>query len=111
MYDLLAMLNNMSKATNSHDSESDSKKEVRWEEIATTAGIAQAQILAGRLQSEGIPARAWQESVGQSTGLLFGSLGMGHVLVPEEYVEQALTVLDDADESDAEEDEDNWSEE
>ena len=79
--------------------------DMRWEEVATTSGIMQAQILAGRLQSEGIPARAWQESVGQTTGLVVGPLGMGHVLVPEMYVEQALAILADVDESFAEDDE------
>ena len=85
-------------------------KEIQWEEVATTAGIAQAQIIAGRLQSEGIPARAWQESIGQTTGLIIGSLGMGHVLVPVEYVEQALDILDDVDESIVEEEDDRWQE-
>jgi hypothetical protein len=84
--------------------------EIRWEEVATTSGIMQAQILAGRLQSEGIPARAWQESVGQTTGLVVGPLGMGHVLVPEAYVEQALAILADVDESVAEDDENSWLE-
>ena len=80
-------------------------KETRWEEVATTSGITTAQILAGRLQSEGIPARAWQESAGQATGLVIGLLGMGHVLVPEEYVERALDILDDVDDAFDEEDE------
>ncbi len=82
-----------------------SQSEIHWQEVATTSGIMQAQILAGRLQSEGIPARAWQESVGQTTGLVVGPLGMGHVLVPETYVEQALAILADVDESVAEDDE------
>ena len=79
---------------------------VRWEEVATTYGITTAQILAGRLQSEGIPARAWQESAGQATGLVVGLLGMGHVVVPEEYVEQALDILADVENNIDEEAED-----
>ena len=103
----------MSKAEttpNSHEKSSidksavDGKKEIRWEEIATTSGITTAQILAGRLQSEGIPARAWQESAGQAVGLVVGLLGMGHVMVPEEYVEQALDILEDVDDRVDEED-------
>ena len=89
----------MSNTRNTDKPEDNQKKETQWEEIATTFGIAQAQIMVGRLQSEGIPARAWQESVGQTTGLTVGSLGMGHVLVPEEYVDQALGILADVDES------------
>ena len=82
------------------------QKETRWEEVATTFGITAAQILAGRLHSEGIPARAWQESAGQATGLVVGLLGMGHVIVPEEYVEQALDILADVDNNVEEEDQD-----
>jgi hypothetical protein len=71
------------------------KKEVHWVEVAQTFGLAQAQILAGRLQAEGIPAFAWQEGAGQAAGLVVGLLGAGHVLVPEEYEEQALDILSD----------------
>ena len=78
----------------SDETKAGGKKEGRWEEIATTSGITSAQIIAGRLQSEGIPARAWQESAGQATGLIVGLLGMGHVIVPEEYIDQALDILE-----------------
>ena len=81
-------LNNMSEDAAS------GQNETRWEEVATTSGIITAQILAGRLQSEGIPARAWQESAGQATGLIVGILGTGHVIVPAEYVDQAVDILD-----------------
>ena len=108
-------MNNMSEATttpsprdqnSSDETTAGGKKEIRWEEVATTFGITPAQILVGRLQSEGIPARAWQESAGQATGLVVGLLGMGHVIVPEEYVEQALDILADVENDVDEEDED-----
>ena len=73
------------------------QKETRWEEVATTSGITAAQILAGRLQSEGIPARAWQEGAGQAGGLVVGILGFGHVMVPEAYAERAREILADVD--------------
>lgn len=73
------------------------RKDTRWEEVATAAGITAAQILAGRLQAEGIPARAWQEGAGQATGLVVGLLGTGHVVVPEEYAERAREILADVD--------------
>ena len=73
------------------------RKETRWEEVATTAGITAAHILAGRLQAEGIPARAWQEGAGQATGLIVGLLGTGHVVVPEEYAEKARRDFGDDD--------------
>jgi hypothetical protein len=56
-------------------------------------GITPATIVAGRLQAEGIPVRAWQEGAGQALGLTVGLLGTGYVAVPEEYVAQALEIL------------------
>ena len=97
---------NPNDSKNSDEDVARGQKAIRWEEVATTSGITTAQILAGRLQSEGIPARAWQESAGQATGLVVGLLGMGHVVVPEEYVEQALDILADVDNNVDEEDED-----
>jgi hypothetical protein len=71
------------------------KKEVHWVEVAQTFGLAQAQILAGRLKAEGIPTYAWQEGAGQAAGLLVGLLGAGHVMVPQEYEQEALEILSD----------------
>jgi|GEM_PF-658189 len=67
---------------------------VQWETVAYTLGITQGQILVGRLRSEGIPARAWQEGAGQATGLIIGKLGTGYVQVPEEFADQARKLLD-----------------
>jgi len=66
---------------------------VRWTVVETASGITAAEIIAGRLRSEGIPARAWQEGAGEALGLLVGVLGTGHVVVPEEYAEQARAIL------------------
>ncbi len=85
------------------------KKEVRWEIVARTVGLTPAQIIAGRLHAEKIPVRAWQEGAGQALGLTVGILGTGNVSVPEEFVEQALAILAEEDEYDA--DEMNWEEE
>ncbi len=74
---------------------------VRWEIVERTSGLLPAQIKAGRLQAEGIPARAWAESAGVAYGLTVGLLGTGYVSVPEEYVDQAQEIL--ADEVDEEE--------
>ena len=59
--------------------------EVKWKVVAETAGIANASIIGGRLQSDGIPVRCWQESAGQAFGLTVGLLGTGYVAVPAEY--------------------------
>jgi hypothetical protein len=88
----------------SHDAASGSGKEVRWEVVAHTAGLMPATIMAGRLQAEGIPARAWQEGAGRALGLTVGILGTGYVAVPEEFVDTAQEIL--ADEAQV-----NWEEE
>ena len=71
-------------------------REVKWEVVTKTAGLAPAEIIAQRLQSEGIPARAWQEGAGQAFGLTVGLLGNGYVIVPETYLDQAKAVLEES---------------
>lgn len=68
-------------------------QEIEWVVVEQTPGITVAEIIAGRLQSEGIPARAWQEGAGEALGLIVGLLGTGHVVVPEEFAEQARAIL------------------
>lgn len=70
-----------------------SDKEVSWKVVEKTAGITPATIIANRLKTEGIPARAWQEGAGQALGLTVGLLGTGYVVVPEEYVNEAERIL------------------
>jgi hypothetical protein len=79
------------------------REAIRWKVVAQTPGITVAHIIAGRLQAEGIPARAWQEAAGQAIGLTVGLLGMGHVEVPEEYYDQAIELLESDSEFDEEE--------
>lgn len=57
-------------------------------------GLLAARIVADRLLAEGIPARAWQESVGQAYGMVFGPLGTGFVSVPAEFVATAEAILE-----------------
>ena len=77
------------------------EQEVEWKVATNTAGITPATIIAGRLQANGIPARAWQEGAGQAYGLTVGLLGNGYVMVPETFLEEAKAIL--ADELDEEE--------
>jgi hypothetical protein len=72
-------------------------RSVRWAVVARMPGLMPAEILAGRLQSEGIPARAYQEASG-AIGVTVGLLGIGYVAVPEEYAEEALAILADEEE-------------
>jgi hypothetical protein len=68
-------------------------EEIRWVTVAQTMGLMQAQIMVGRLQAEGIPARAWQEGAGEALGLTVGILGTGHVVVPEAFEDEAEAIL------------------
>jgi hypothetical protein len=79
--------------SNDSDAQPGEFEQVRWEVVEQTAGITPAEIIAGRLQAEGIPARAWQEGAGEALGLMVGLLGTGHVGVPEEYAAQARAIL------------------
>ena len=78
----------------------DDEQETKWEVVTKTAGLTPAEIIAQRLQSEGIPARAWQEGAGQAFGLTVGLLGNGYVIVPETYLEEAKAILEEVIDSD-----------
>ena len=72
--------------------------EIKWEVVAKTFGLQEAQIIAGRLHANEIPVRAWQESAGGTIGLTVGLLGSGYVAVPDEFADRALAILEqDAD--------------
>lgn len=69
------------------------EKPVRWQVVAVAHGLAEAAIIQGRLEFEGIPARVHQEAVGVVYGLTVGPLGQAEVLAPEALAEQAMDVL------------------
>lgn len=85
---------------NADDTGSGGPQEIRWQVVAEAPGLLPARIIADRLQAEGIPSHAWQESVGQAYGMVYGPLGTGFVSVPEEYVEAAQEILAHAAEAD-----------
>ncbi len=62
-------------------------------ELTQTLGLLQAEIIAGRLRSAGIPVWIWQEGAGKAHGLIVGSLGVGHVMVPNSQVREAAEIL------------------
>ncbi len=72
-------------------------------------GLIPAQIMASRLQFEGIPARARQEGAG-AFGLTVGILGEGRVYVPKEFEDEARALLDQIAEEPIDW-EDEWDEE
>ena len=53
-----------------------------------------ARLVAGLLESEGIPTLVQQESLGRSTGITIGSLGEVRVMVRPQDYETALDILD-----------------
>ncbi len=55
----------------------------------------QAQIVKGRLESEGVPAILRYEGAGLIYGVTVDGLGEARVMVPEDSVEQAETILAD----------------
>ncbi len=68
--------------------------------VYTAANSWEAQVVASRLQAEGIP--SWQrgETLGAAYGLTIGRLAQVDVLVPAALEEKARAVLADDDEDD-----------
>jgi hypothetical protein len=72
-----------------------------WMVVYVASSEPEAYIVAGRLQSEGIPTFVHQEPVGRAYGFSVGPLGEVKVLVNPEDYDQAVAILDaDAYESD-----------
>jgi hypothetical protein len=67
--------------------------DVKWVRFWETPGILAAEVIAGRLQTEGIPAWVWQQSAGAAMGLNYGPMGRGHVMVPEDQLELARQIM------------------
>jgi len=65
----------------------------RWEVAHVAAGMIDAKIVAGRLETEDIPVRLQYEAVGVIYGLTVNGLGEVRVLVPAEYIGKALEAL------------------
>jgi len=58
-----------------------------------TARYMEAQIIKGRLESEGIPALISYESAGLIYGVTIDGLGEAKVMVPEHLAEEAKEIL------------------
>jgi hypothetical protein len=67
---------------------------VDWVPVMIAMGEIEANVIAGRLNSEGIPTRIRQEAAGAAYALGIG-LGKVLVLVPESVEERALRILDE----------------
>lgn len=64
-----------------------------WERIATASGMAQAKIIAGRIESEGIPTKLSYEAAGAIYAITIDGLGEVKILVPASDWERAKELL------------------
>jgi hypothetical protein len=79
--------------------------EENWEVVFTAAGMAQASIVQGRLETEGIPVQLDFESAGRIFAITVDGLGEVRVMVPHDLAQTARDVLaasyDDPNDDDA----------
>jgi hypothetical protein len=68
-------------------------EEEKWEIACTASGITNANIVVGRLETEGIPNRLKYEAVGAIYAITIDGLGKVDILVPVNYLEKAREVL------------------
>ncbi len=64
-----------------------------WEVAATAAGMPQANIIAGRLSSDGIQTRFSYEAAGPVYAITIDGLGEVRILVPAGDLERAKEIL------------------
>jgi hypothetical protein len=69
-------------------------------EVYVTAGLLQAEIIKGKLESNDIPVLLEYESLGPVMGLTLNGLGQVRILVPEAKAEAALALLEDTEQAD-----------
>ncbi len=68
--------------------------EEKWEVAYTASGMANANIILGRLETEGIPAKLKYEAVGAIYGITIDGLGKVDILVPASYLQKVREVLE-----------------
>ena len=64
-----------------------------WEMVATASGMTQADIITGRLESDGIRTQLRYEAAGQIYGITIDGLGEVRILVPVSDWERAKEIL------------------
>ncbi len=96
-----AQQGSQNKAT-SGDTTPGGPEPVRWVALGVNFSPAEAAIIKGRLESQGIPAVVQQEAVGVVFGLTVGPLGSARVLVPQPLADQARALLAETFETEAE---------
>ena len=71
----------------------DEGKNDLWEVVATASGMVKAEIIAGRLASEGIPTEFRYETAGRIYGITIDGLGEVRILVPAKEWGRAREIL------------------
>jgi hypothetical protein len=64
-----------------------------WTQVATASGMTQANIISGRLESEGIATRRRYEAAGSIYAITIDGLGEVRILVPVADWERAKELL------------------
>ncbi len=67
--------------------------EEQWEAIATASGMIQANIIRGRLESQGIATRLRYDAAGSIYAITIDGLGAVRILVPSADGERARELL------------------
>jgi hypothetical protein len=89
-----AMILDNSIKENTMESAQGGDEPVKWARAAMVAGIQNAIIIAGRLESYGILTRVTQEAAGVSVfPVNVGILSQAHVWVPQESLDRAKEIL------------------
>ena len=68
-------------------------EETKFVTVYVASGQPEAQIIKGRLESEGIPAMLRYESAGLVFGLTFDGLGQVKIQVPSSLAQEAREIL------------------
>ncbi len=72
------------------------KRKDAWTVVAVETGMLRADIVKGRLESEGIPVTLRYEAVGKIYGLTLDGLGQVEILVPGDYLSKSREILQES---------------
>ncbi|HPJ96467.1 MAG TPA: DUF2007 domain-containing protein [Syntrophales bacterium] len=64
-----------------------------WEVVHFSSGLLQANIIKGRLETEGIPTRLSYEAAGEIYAITIDGLGEVRILVPQDQAPRAREIL------------------
>jgi len=67
-----------------------------WKVVYRASGMTNAQIIAGRLETEGIPVELRYDAAGTIYALTVDGLGEVKITVPADQLEKALEILERA---------------